>query len=159
MGISGYAMFAADIHKNILDGFPTHDSVGNIARAFQILYMLVSFPSKLSLSRVSLNALVYGPTMERTNIVSHVVAGGSILSATIGMAIATCDLPYVMILTGGFSSVFLAIIFPSLCQIQINGFRNYRTNWPFYSLVFFGVAIFALTIVYIIENYTSSGQC
>lgn len=108
MSISGYLSFTDKTQGNILNNFPTDDTMINIARLCFGLNMFTTSPLEAFVCREVIETLYFGdkPFSYRR----HVIITTVITFSTMLVSLTTCDLGIVLEITGGLSATALAFL-------------------------------------------------
>ncbi|RHZ80647.1 hypothetical protein Glove_134g49 [Diversispora epigaea] len=117
MGLTGYLTFTDKTQGNILNNFPTDNTVINIARFCFGFNMFTTLPLESFVCREVINNY-YFPNAQFTTI-RHVLITTLLVGSAMGISLITSNLGVVLELTGGFSATALAYILPPLCFLKL----------------------------------------
>ncbi|RKP23508.1 transmembrane amino acid transporter protein-domain-containing protein, partial [Syncephalis pseudoplumigaleata] len=153
MAISGYWAFTDKTEGNVLNNFASDNVLINIARLCFGMNMFSTLPLEHFVVREVVEALfLKEPISTLTNfLVTTVLIGAAML-----IALCTCDLGFVMELTGGISATALAFILPPACYMKLaSGSLWSRKKLPSLVCIVFGVIVMCLSTALSIHNYAS----
>ncbi|TPX54398.1 hypothetical protein PhCBS80983_g05939 [Powellomyces hirtus] len=130
LACGGYLVFTNKTHANILNNFPPDHVLINIARVAFGANMFLTFPLECFVCREVIYNYVWAhPSapdsishLEVNNAVdtkTHVAITAGLSLSAMGIALATCDLGFLLELTGGFAATVLAYILPAACYIKL----------------------------------------
>ncbi|KAK2590995.1 hypothetical protein QQS21_011308 [Conoideocrella luteorostrata] len=143
MALGGFLTFGDKTLGNVLNNFPSDNSMVNIARLCFGLNMLTTLPLEAFVCREVM--LTYWYPDEDFNLRRHVIfSTGLVVSAT-AISLLTCDLGIVFELVGATSAVAMAYILPPMCYIKLTT-RSWRTYMA-YAVVVFGVAVMVISVI------------
>lgn len=146
VGIAGFVIFGTKTSSNVLNGFSNLDLVANFARFLFACDMFITYPLELFVARNTINVLIFGKTTVPIPLWFHATITLLLISSTTLIGVLTCDLGFVLDLTGGFAAAVIAFVFPSLCMIKLNNTSLIaRENWAHLACVTFGLAVLVLT--------------
>lgn len=143
MALAGFLTFGDKTLGNVLNNFPSDNSMVNIARLCFGLNMLTTLPLEAFVCREVM--LTYWYPDEDFNLRRHVLfSTGLVASATV-ISLLTCDLGIVFEFVGATSAVAMAYILPPMCYIKLTT-RSWRT-YVAYAVVVFGVAVMVISVM------------
>jgi sodium-coupled neutral amino acid transporter 11 len=159
MALAGFLTFGSLTQGNVLNNFPSDNTMVNIARLCFGLNMLTTLPLEAFVCReVMLNYWFPG---EPFNMNLHLIFSTSLVVSAMTLALVTCDLGAVFELIGATSACALAYILPPLCYIKLST-RSWKTVAAGVC-VCFGCAVMGISLVQavakIIRNEGSVAQC
>lgn len=143
MAISGFLTFGDKTAGNVLNNFPTDNTIINIARFCFGLNMLTTLPLEALVCREVMETYYYSSSpfsMKR-----HVLFSTLLVVSAMVLSLLTCDLGVVLELIGATSACALAYILPPLCYIKLAK-RSWRT-YVAAATVSFGVAVMGISVV------------
>ncbi|KAI9599031.1 AAAP amino acid permease [Syncephalis fuscata] len=151
MAISGYLAFTDKTEGNVLNNFSNDNVIINIARLCFGMNMFSTLPLEHFVVREVIETLfLKGPISTLTNFLLTTV----LIGAALVIALTTCDLGFVMELTGGISATALAFILPPACYIKLaSGPLWSRKKLPSLICIGFGVIVMCLSTSLSIRNY------
>ncbi|KAI9089431.1 transmembrane amino acid transporter protein-domain-containing protein [Phlyctochytrium arcticum] len=125
LGMGGYIVFTEKTHGNILNNFPNSHTLINTARLAFGANMFLTFPLECFVCReVILNSLYTHPSNPTTghshpSDFAHIVTTLVLTLSAMVIALLTCDLGFVLEITGGFAATVLAFILPAACYLKL----------------------------------------
>ncbi|KAL2867896.1 putative amino acid transporter [Aspergillus lucknowensis] len=160
MGISGFLFFGSQTQGNVLNNFPSDNTLINIARLCFGLNMLTTLPLEAFVCR-SVMTTYYFPD-EPFNINRHLIFTSALVLTSVVMALITCDLGAVFELIGATSAASLAYIFPPLCYIKLSN-ASRKEKIPAYACIVFGVTVMGVSLLQavgkMIKNEGGAATC
>ena len=118
VALAGFLTFGSLTQGNVLNNFPSDNTVVNIARLCFGLNMLTTLPLEAFVCReVMLNYWFPG---EPFNMNLHLIFSTSLVVTSMTLSLITCDLGAVFELIGATSACALAYILPPLCYIKLS---------------------------------------
>lgn len=159
MALAGFLTFGSLTQGNVLNNFPTDNTMVNIARLCFGLNMLTTLPLEAFVCReVMFNYWFPG---EPFNMNLHLIFSTSLVVTSMVLSLITCDLGTVFELIGATSACALAYILPPLCYIKLST-RSWKTI-PAVACVGFGFLVMGTSLVQavmkMIRNEGGVGQC
>ncbi|KAH8821184.1 amino acid transporter-like protein [Xylogone sp. PMI_703] len=159
MALAGFLTFGSYTQGNILNNFPSDNTMVNIARLCFGLNMLTTLPLEAFVCReVMLNYYFPG---EPFNMNLHLIFSTSLVVSAMTLSLLTCDLGAVFELVGATSACALAYILPPLCYIKLSS-RSWKTI-PAVACVGFGLLVMGISLVQaaakIMRNEGGVTQC
>jgi sodium-coupled neutral amino acid transporter 11 len=143
MALAGFLTFGSLTEGNVLNNFPTDNTMVNIARLCFGLNMLTTLPLEAFVCReVMFNYWFPG---EPFNMNLHLIFSTSLVVSAMTLSLITCDLGAVFELIGATSACALAYILPPLCYIKLST-RSWRT-YVAIAVVVFGMAVMCISLV------------
>ncbi|KAG5950628.1 hypothetical protein E4U33_007280 [Claviceps sp. LM78 group G4] len=159
MALAGFLTFGDKTLGNVLNNFPSDNSMVNIARLCFGLNMLTTLPLEAFVCREVM--LTYWYPDEGFHLVRHLVLSTGLVVAATAVSLLTCDLGVVFELVGATSAVAMAYILPPMCYIRLTT-RSWRT-YVAYAVVVFGVAVMVISVIQavgkMINGSEESVQC
>lgn len=165
MAYGGYYVFTSKTEANILDSFPSNSLLINLSRLFFGANMFLTFPIECFVCREVVYEVMYAdehrdrPTdfHRRASLQMHVGITSALVFSSMIIALSTCDLGFVLEITGGFAATVLAFILPASCYITLtSGPWNTRKKIPAVLTVGFGAMVMILsTWLSIVKFFTS----
>ncbi|TVY42032.1 Vacuolar amino acid transporter, partial [Lachnellula subtilissima] len=159
MALAGFLTFGSLTQGNVLNNFPTDNTMVNIARLCFGLNMLTTLPLEAFVCReVMFN---YWFPHEPFNMNLHLIFSTSLVVSAMALSLITCDLGAVFELIGATSACALAYILPPLCYIKLST-RSWKTV-PAMLCVAFGSAVMGISLIQavakIIRNEGGVAKC
>lgn len=148
MALSGFLVFGDKTLGNVLNNFPSDNTMVNIARLCFGLNMLTTLPLEAFVCREVMETYFYpnGPfSLRRHVIVSTVLVGAATL-----ISLLICDLGAVFELVGATSAVAMAYVMPPMCYIKLTT-RSWRTYLA-YGVVVFGAAVMVISVIQAVDK-------
>ncbi|KAK7472573.1 hypothetical protein VKT23_000687 [Stygiomarasmius scandens] len=147
LAVSAYLVFTDKTQGNILNNFPSDDTIINIARFCFGLNMFTTLPLELFVCREVIEQYFF--SHESFNAQRHLFFTTTILFASMTIAMITCDLGVMLEITGGVSATALAFIFPAACFLKLSSPStpwHSRSKLPASICVTFGVVVMTLSL-------------
>ncbi|KAI8592233.1 transmembrane amino acid transporter protein-domain-containing protein [Geranomyces variabilis] len=131
LACGGYLVFTNKTHANILNNFPADNTLINIARVAFGANMFLTFPLECFVCReVVYNYMYAHPSdaadslghvdvNERVDARTHIIVTSALSLSAMGIALWTCDLGFLLEITGGLAATVLAYILPAACYIKL----------------------------------------
>jgi len=142
MALSGFLIFGDRTLGNVLNNFPSDNTMVNIARLCFGLNMLTTLPLEAFVCReVMLNYYFPG---EPFSMNLHLLFTTSLVFSAMVLSLLTCDLGSVFDLVGGTSAAAMAYILPPLCYVKLTT-RSWRT-YAAWGVVVFGCVVMAMSL-------------
>ncbi len=152
MALAGFLTFGDKTQGNVLNNFPTNNTMVNIARLCFGLNMLTTLPLEAFVCReVMVNYWFPG---EPFNMNLHLIFSTSLVVSAMTLSLVTCDLGAVFELIGATSACALAYILPPLCYIKLST-RSWKTI-PAVICVIFGCTVMGISLVQAVAKMISS---
>ena len=143
MALGGFLTFRDKTLGNVLNNFPSDNSMANVARLCFGLNMLTTLPLEAFVCREVM--LTYWYPDEDFNLRRHIIFSTVLVAGATAISLTTCDLGVVFELVGATSAVAMAYILPPLCYIKLTT-RSWRTYLA-YAVVVFGVAVMVISVI------------
>ncbi|KAM4066866.1 transmembrane amino acid transporter protein [Hirsutella rhossiliensis] len=143
MALGGFLTFGDKTLGNVLNNFPSDNTMVNVARLFFGLNMLTTLPLEAFVCREVM--LTYWYPDEGFNMRRHLVLSTGLVVGATAISLLTCDLGVVFELVGATSAVAMAYILPPMCYIKLT-----RTSWRTYlayAVVVFGIAVMIISVI------------
>ncbi|KAL3427677.1 transmembrane amino acid transporter [Phlyctema vagabunda] len=159
MALAGFLTFGNLTQGNVLNNFPSDNTMVNIARLCFGLNMLTTLPLEAFVCReVMFNYWFPG---EPFNMNLHLIFTSGLVVSAMMLSLITCDLGAVFELIGATSACALAYILPPLCYIKLSS-RSWKTI-PAIACVVFGTLVMGISLVQaiskMISNEGGTAQC
>ncbi|KAG8833986.1 hypothetical protein FRC17_009768 [Serendipita sp. 399] len=148
LAITGFLVFTDKTQGNILNNFPSDDTLINVARFCFGLNMFTTFPLELFVCREVIEQYYFADspwTKRRHIIITTVLVAGAVF-----ISLLTCDLGVVLEVAGGVAATALAFIFPAGCYYKLlpsNQPWNSRAKLPAILCVGFGLVVLVLNLL------------
>lgn len=94
----------------------------------------------------------------------HVIITTGLVASALVIALLTCNLGFVLEMTGGFSATALAFILPPLCYLKLaSGSVWCKRKIPHMACLVFGVAVMILSTFFSLQHFMApkdaASQC
>ncbi|KZZ94961.1 Transmembrane amino acid transporter family protein [Moelleriella libera RCEF 2490] len=155
MALAGFLTFGDKTLGNVLNNFPSDNSMVNVARLCFGLNMLTTLPLEAFVCREVM--LTYWYPDEEFNLRRHVLFSTGLVVAATAISLLTCDLGVVFELVGATSAVAMAYILPPMCYIKLTTTRSWRT-YVAYAVVAFGVAVMVISVIQAIGKMINGSE-
>ncbi|KIK67413.1 hypothetical protein GYMLUDRAFT_870306 [Collybiopsis luxurians FD-317 M1] len=160
LAVSGYLVFTDETQGNILNNFPSNNTLINVARFCFGLNMFTTLPLELFVCREVIEDYFF--SHEDFNPQRHLFFTTTILFSSMSLAMITCDLGVMLEITGGVSATALAFIFPAACYLKLSdqSLPWYgRNRLPAFVCVTFGVIVMTLSLfLALAKSWTKEGE-
>ncbi|OZJ02862.1 hypothetical protein BZG36_04083 [Bifiguratus adelaidae] len=143
MALSGYLVFTDQTRANILNNFPQNNLIINISRFCFGLNMFTTLPLETFVCREVIENYFWAEQAFSTKR-HFIITTGLILSALL-IALATCNLGFVLELTGGCSATVLAFILPPACWLKLNASPQPFKRMACMACIVVGVVVMVLS--------------
>ncbi|KAG6016840.1 hypothetical protein E4U54_000394, partial [Claviceps lovelessii] len=143
MALAGFLTFGDKTLGNVLNNFPSDNSMVNVARLCFGLNMLTTLPLEAFVCREVM--LTYWYPNEGFHLGRHLVLSTGLVAGATVLSLLTCDLGVVFELVGATSAVAMAYILPPMCYIKLTT-PSWRT-YVAYAVVVFGVAVMVISVM------------
>ncbi|KAK3819173.1 MAG: transmembrane amino acid transporter protein-domain-containing protein [Linnemannia elongata] len=162
LALSGYLAFSDKTQGNILNNFPSGNFIINIARFCFGVNMFTTLPLEAFVCREVIETYYFpgAPfSMKRHTIITTGLVGTALI-----IALLTCDLGFVLEVTGGFSATALAFILPPLCYLKLASGPVWSTKKIAHiACLGFGIAVMILSTFFSLQHFMApkdpSSQC
>ncbi|KAF9138623.1 hypothetical protein BGX30_008941 [Mortierella sp. GBA39] len=162
LALSGYLTFSDKTQGNILNNFPSENFIINIARFCFGVNMFTTLPLEAFVCREVIETYYFpgAPfSMKR-----HAIITTGLVGVALVIALLTCDLGFVLEVTGGFSATALAFILPPLCYLKLASGPVWSTKKiPHIACLGFGIAVMILSTFFSLQHFMApkdlSSQC
>ncbi|KAG0273193.1 hypothetical protein BGZ95_010990 [Linnemannia exigua] len=162
LALSGYLAFSDKTQGNILNNFPSENFIINIARFCFGVNMFTTLPLEAFVCREVIETYYFpgAPfSMKRHTIITTGLVGVALV-----IALLTCDLGFVLEVTGGFSATALAFILPPLCYLKLaSGPVWSAKKIPHLACLGFGIAVMILSTFFSLQHFMApkdpNSQC
>ncbi|KAI9716041.1 MAG: hypothetical protein M1828_000508 [Chrysothrix sp. TS-e1954] len=145
MALAGFLSFGDKTDGNVLNNFPTDNTMVNIARLCFGLNMLTTLPLECFVCREVITNY-YFPN-EPFQPQRHLIFTTALVVTAMALALLTCDLGAVFELIGATSACALAYILPPLCWLKLSEKGGFWRRAPAYACVCFGTAVMGISVV------------
>ncbi|KAI0244037.1 hypothetical protein L0F63_003201, partial [Massospora cicadina] len=143
MAIAGYITFTDRTQGNILNNFPPDAALINLARFCFGLNMFSTFPLEHYVAREVVEKYFYP---DKNSTVRSFVLTSTLVGVSLIVSLLTCDLGFVMEITGGLSASVLAFILPAACYLKLSPLNLFSPRHiPHWLLLAFGVLTLVLS--------------
>ncbi|KAJ3989089.1 amino acid transporter [Lentinula detonsa] len=160
LAVSGYVVFTDKTQGNILNNFPSNNTLINLARFCFGLNMFTTLPLELFVCREVIEDYFFAH--EGFNPQRHLFFTTTILFSSMSLAMITCDLGVMLEITGGVSATALAFIFPAACYLKLSNQSlpwHSRKRLPAFICVAFGVIVMTISLFLALEkSWTKKGE-
>lgn len=143
MALAGFLTFRDKTLGNVLNNFPSDNSMVNVARLCFGLNMLTTLPLEAFVCREVM--LTYWYPDEEFNLRRHLLFSTGLVAGATCISLLTCDLGVVFELVGATSAVAMAYILPPMCYIKLTT-RSWRT-YVAYAVLAFGTAVMVISVI------------
>ena len=165
MAIAGYSVFTSSTQANILDSFPPDSLLINLSRLFFGANMFLTFPIECFVCREVIYEVMYANERRnqsedlhrRASMQMHVGITSALVFSSMFIALATCDLGFVLELTGGFAATVLAFILPAACYIKLTSgpWNDPKKYYSIFTVGFGGMVMVLSTWLSLVKFFTS----
>lgn len=159
MSTGGYLAFTDMTKPNILSNFSLDDKIVNSARLLFGVNMLLTFPMECIVCReVILNYLNRKESIpdDKSSDFQHYSITLLLVITSLLISLVTCDLGFVLELTGGFSATALAFILPAICYLKLSSKSWNIVHYCCLASVIFGTVVMVLATSLSIVNFLTS---
>ncbi|KAI0378299.1 transmembrane amino acid transporter protein-domain-containing protein [Hypomontagnella monticulosa] len=154
MALAGFLTFGDKTLGNVLNNFPSDNTMVTIARLCFGLNMLTTLPLEAFVCReVMLN---YWFPNEPFNMNLHLIFSSALVVSAMTLSLVTCDLGVVFELVGATSACALAYILPPLCYIKLSS-RSWKT-YVAMGVVAFGCTVMVISMLQAIGKVIKGGS-
>ncbi|KAJ3014706.1 hypothetical protein HKX48_004999 [Thoreauomyces humboldtii] len=172
LACGGYLVFTDKTHANILNNFPIDNALINVARLSFGANMFLTFPLECFVCREVIYNYIWahpasssseGSThedvMHLVDTRTHVAITAALSLSAMAIALATCDLGFLLELTGGFAATVLAYILPAACYIKLASgpTLSLKKAGPL-ACITFGVVVMVLSTLLSLRSLFSGGE-
>ena len=160
LALAGFLTFGDKTVGNVLNNFPSDNTMVTVARLCFGLNMLTTLPLEAFVCReVMMN--YFWPTLPGFSLRLHLALSTGLVVSAMVLSLLTCDLGVIFELVGSTSACAMAYILPPLCYIKL-ATRSWRT-YVAMAVVAFGCAVMAISLVQavgkIISGEGGHAQC
>lgn len=163
MSIGGFLAFTNKTSANILNNFPKSDVLINISRVLFGMNMFLTFPMECFVCREVIFHYLwshsYHPTANINLLTStqvHVLTTLLLVFSAMLIALTSCDLGFILEITGGFAATVLAFILPAACYLKLsNGSFLSEKKLPSVLIIGFGIIVMVLSTILSISKFIS----
>ncbi|KAF9930783.1 hypothetical protein BGZ67_005611 [Mortierella alpina] len=157
LALSGFMTFSDKTQGNILNNFPSDNFIINIARFCFGVNMFTTLPLEAFVCREVIETYYFAGrpfSMQR-----HFAITTGLVGVALVIALLTCDLGFVLEVTGGFSATALAFILPPLCYLKLASGPVWSTSKiPHIACVVFGIAVMILSTFFSLQHFMTPKQ-
>ncbi|KAL8334660.1 hypothetical protein RB601_000240 [Gaeumannomyces tritici] len=144
LALAGFLTFGDRTLGNVLNNFPSDNTMATVARLCFGLNMLTTLPLEAFVCReVMMN--YFWPTLPGFSLRLHLALSTGLVVSAMVLSLLTCDLGVIFELVGSTSACAMAYILPPLCYIKL-ATRSWRT-YVAMAVVVFGCAVMAISLV------------
>ncbi|CAG9956221.1 unnamed protein product [Clonostachys rosea f. rosea IK726] len=143
LALSGFLVFGDKTQGNVLNNFPSDNTMVNVARLCFGLNMLTTLPLEAFVCREVMETYFY-PNAP-FSLTRHVVFSTGLVASATFFSLLTCDLGAVFELVGATSAVAMAYVMPPMCYIKLTQ-RSWKTYLS-YGVLVFGIAVMVISII------------
>ncbi|KAL8366017.1 hypothetical protein RB595_004684 [Gaeumannomyces hyphopodioides] len=144
LALAGFLTFGDRTLGNVLNNFPSDNTMATVARLCFGLNMLTTLPLEAFVCReVMMN--YFWPTLPGFSLRLHLALSTGLVVSAMVLSLLTCDLGVIFELVGSTSACAMAYILPPLCYIKL-ATRSWRT-YVAMAVVAFGCAVMAISLV------------
>lgn len=152
LALAGFLVFRDKTLGNVLNNFPTDNTMVNIARLCFGLNMLTTLPLEGFVCREVM--LTYFWPDEPFQMRRHLILSTGLVVGATFLSLITCDLGAVFELVGATSAVAMAYILPPMCYIKLTT-RSWRTYLAG-AIVVFGACVMVISVVQAVGKLINS---
>ncbi|KFH64853.1 hypothetical protein MVEG_09582 [Podila verticillata NRRL 6337] len=162
LALSGFLAFSDKTQGNILNNFPSDNFIINIARFCFGVNMFTTLPLENFVCREVIETYYFAG--QPFSMKRHVIITTGLVGSALVIALLTCDLGFVLEMTGGFSATALAFILPPLCYLKLaSGPVWCKRKIPHMACLGFGVAVMILSTLFSLQHFMApkdaASQC
>ncbi|KAF9118913.1 hypothetical protein BGW39_000751 [Mortierella sp. 14UC] len=162
LALSGYLAFSDKTQGNILNNFPSENFIINIARFCFGVNMFTTLPLEAFVCREVIETY-YFPGAP-FSLKRHAIITTGLVGVSLVIALLTCDLGFVLEVTGGFSATALAFILPPLCYLKLaSGPVWSAKKIPHLACLGFGIVVMILSTFFSLQHFMApkdpNSQC
>ncbi|ORZ14864.1 transmembrane amino acid transporter protein-domain-containing protein [Lobosporangium transversale] len=152
LALSGYLSFSDMTQGNILNNFASDNFIINIARFCFGVNMFTTLPLEAFVCREVIETY-YFPGLP-FSIKRHFIITTGLVGVALFIALLTCNLGFVLEVTGGFSATALAFILPPMCYLKLVSGPLWSTKkLPHLMCVGFGIAVMILSTFFSLQHF------
>jgi sodium-coupled neutral amino acid transporter 11 len=151
MALAGFLTFGDRTLGNVLNNFPSDNTMVNIARLCFGLNMLTTLPLEAFVCREVM--MTYWYPDAPFDLRRHLVFSTGLVLGALVISLVTCDLGAVFELVGATSAVAMAYILPPMCYIKLTS-RSWRT-YGACAVVVFGVVVMVISVIQAVTKMIS----
>ncbi|KAF9318052.1 hypothetical protein BG003_011839 [Podila horticola] len=162
LALSGFLAFSDKTKGNILNNFKSDNFIINIARFCFGVNMFTTLPLENFVCREVIETYYFAG--QPFSMKRHVIITTGLVGSALVIALLTCDLGFVLEVTGGFSATALAFILPPLCYLKLaSGPVWSKKKIPHLVCLGFGVAVMILSTFFSLQHFMApkdaASQC
>ncbi|KAF9089079.1 hypothetical protein BGX29_012232 [Mortierella sp. GBA35] len=152
LALSGYLAFSDKTQGNILNNFPSDNFIINIARFCFGVNMFTTLPLEAFVCREVIETYYFAG--EPFSLRRHTIITTGLVGTSLVIALLTCNLGFVLEVTGGFSATALAFILPPLCYLKLaSGPVWSAKKIPHLACFGFGIAVMILSTFFSLQHF------
>ncbi|KAF9433823.1 hypothetical protein BGZ76_008942 [Entomortierella beljakovae] len=152
LALSGYISFSDKTQGNILNNFPSDNFIINIARFCFGVNMFTTLPLEAFVCREVIETYYFAG--KPFSLKRHTIITTGLVGVALIIALLTCDLGFVLEVTGGFSATALAFILPPLCYLKLaSGPTFCKKKIPHLACLGFGIAVMVLSTFFSLQHF------
>lgn len=176
MGVGGFLVFKDKTKGNLLNNFPSDDTMANVARFCFGLNMLTTLPLEIFVCREVFLNYFYPPSQSTLsaslshdpeeasdfNYKRHFLTTTVLIFSAMSVSLFTCNLGVILEIVGATTACVMAYILPPMCFIKLTGNKSLRNLLSSYMCVAFGVFVMVVStiqsVVKIFTEHDGSGS-
>ncbi|OAA78348.1 Amino acid transporter, transmembrane [Akanthomyces lecanii RCEF 1005] len=143
LALGGFLVFGDKTLGNVLNNFPSDNTMVNVARLCFGLNMLTTLPLEAFVCREVMQEYFWPDAP--FNLRRHLVLSTGLVAAATFLSLVTCDLGAVFELVGATSAVAMAYILPPMCYMKLTT-RSWRTYLAG-AIVVFGGLVMVISVI------------
>ncbi len=153
MALAGFLVFGDKTLGNVLNNFPSDNTMVNIARLCFGLNMLTTLPLEAFVCREVMETYFWPNAT--FNLRRHIIVSTGLVGGATFLSLLTCDLGAVFELVGATSAVAMAYVMPPMCYIKLTT-RSWRTYLA-YGVVVFGGVVMVISVIQAVDKLFHGG--
>ncbi|KAF9582309.1 hypothetical protein BGW38_000364 [Lunasporangiospora selenospora] len=152
LALSGFIAFSDKTQGNILNNFPSDNLIINIARFCFGVNMFTTLPLEAFVCREVIETYYFpGAPFSAKR---HFLITTGLVGVALVIALLTCNLGFVLEVTGGFSATALAFILPPLCYLKLASGPTWSVKKiPHIACLLFGIAVMVLSTFFSLQHF------
>ena len=148
MALAGFLVFGDKTLGNVLNNFPSDNTMVNIARLCFGLNMLTTLPLEAFVCREVMETYFWPDSP--FSLRRHLLISTGLVGGATAISLLTCDLGAVFELVGATSAVAMAYVMPPMCYIKLTS-PSWRTYLA-YGVVAFGMGVMVISVIQTIDK-------
>ncbi len=152
LALGGFLVFGDKTLGNVLNNFPSDNTMVNVARLCFGLNMLTTLPLEAFVCREVMQEYFWPDAP--FNLRRHLVLSTGLVAAATFLSLVTCDLGAVFELVGATSAVAMAYILPPMCYMKLTT-RSWRTYLAG-AIVVFGGLVMVISVIQAVGKLVNS---